>query len=146
MLFDTLRECNSVASFITLSDNLIDNECMMQLGEFIQGNQHISLLYICSNKITDRGIEILSEHLAGNTTLKYLDLNNNNGITEASVPYLLEIAKRSCIEVIILWYISLSSESKKKIQETLKIPINQREIPIKSNTKSAAKISELSRS
>ncbi len=141
MLFDTLRKCNSVVSDLNLSYNEIDDECMKQLGEYVQDNQHLKILRLVKNKVTDKGIEIISEYLIGNTKLKELGLYGNMGITDESVPYFREIAKKSCI---IRMNISGSSKSRGKqqeIEELLKIPIDEREIPIKSNTKSAAKIS-----
>ncbi len=140
MLIDTLRECNSVISVLDLSINEIDDECMKQLGEYIQDNEHLERLEIGS-KVTDKGIEMLSEYLIGNTTLKELNLSNK-GITDVSVPYLIDIAKKSCITEIDIENTSISEEKEDELTEkTFKIPIEQREIPIKSNTKSAAKIS-----
>ncbi len=142
MLFDTLRECNSVVSILDLSwIRQIDDECMKQLGEYIQDNKCIEKLRVRNNKITNKGIEIISEYLIGNTKLDELYFDDNNGITDASVPYLIEIAKKSCITEIDIRSTSISEEKQQEIEELLKIPIDEREIPIKSNTKSAAKIS-----
>ena len=141
MLFDTLRECNSIVSDLNLSYNQIDDECMKQLGEYVQNNEHLEKLEIGSNKLTDKRIEILSEYLNGNTTLKELYLRNNNGITDVSVPYLIEIAKKSCITRLFIGNTSISQEKQQEIDEALSISIDEREVPIKSNTKSAAKIS-----
>ena len=140
-MFDTLRECNSVVSYLYLSHNQIDDECMKQLGEYLQDKEHIEILELGDTKITDKGVEILSEYLIGNITLKELLLHGNKGITDASVPYLVEMINKSCIVRINLYETSISEEKKQKIEEALSIPIDQREIPIKSNTKSAAKIS-----
>ncbi len=114
---------------------------MKQLGEFVQDNEHLKKLDVSYNKVTDKGIEIISEYLIENTKLKVLDLCFNRGITDVSVPYLIEIAKKSCITQIDIHYTSLSEGKRKEIEEAFKIPIEEREIPIKSNTKSAAKIS-----
>ncbi len=96
---------------------------------------------LSSNEATDKGIETIPEDLIGNTKLKVLDLNRNSGITDASVPYLIEIAKKSCITEIGLRDTLISYAKKQEVEELLKIPIDEREVPIKSNTKSAAKIS-----
>ncbi len=141
MLFDTLRECNSVISVLNLSSNNVGDECMKQLGEYVQDSQYLDILRLGNNKITDKGIEMISEYLIGNTKLKELDLSVNKGITDASVPYLVEIGNKSCITKIGLRDTSISEEKQQQIKELLKIPIEEREIPIKSNTKSAAKIS-----
>ncbi len=137
-----MRECNSIVSLLCLSYNRqIDDECMKQLGEYVQDNKHLERLDIDYTKITDKGIEIISEYLIGNTKLNKLDLDDNNGITDKSVPYLIEIAKKSCTTDISLNDTLMSEEKQQEIEELLNIPIEQREIPIKSNTKSAAKIS-----
>ena len=59
MLFDTLRECNSVVSLLNLSYNEIDDECMKQLGEYLQDNEHLEILWLGYNNITDIGVGIL---------------------------------------------------------------------------------------
>ncbi len=141
MLIDTLRECNSVVSLLNLTGNEIDDECMKQLGEYVQDNEHLERLILDINKVTDKGTEMLSECLIGNTILKVLDLSWNKEITDLSIPYLIEIAKKSCITEIDIRYTSTSQEKKQEIEDLLKIPIEEREIPIKSNTKSAAKVS-----
>lgn len=48
--------------------------------------------------------------------------------------------------ILALAYTSLSDAKIKEVIEALKIPVDQREIPIKSGSKSAAKISTLSSS
>ena len=140
-MFDTLRECNLIVSKLSLYGNEIDDECMKQFGEYVQDNEHLERLEIGKIKISDKGIEIISEYLIGNTKLKELDLKYNKGITDVSVPYLIEIAKKSCITQMVVEYTSISEEKQQEIDEAHKIPIDEREIPIKSNTKSAAKIS-----
>ncbi len=140
-MFDTLRECNSVVTGLTLYKNAIDDECMQQLGEYVQENKYLERLNINGNKITDKGVEILSEYLSGNILLKELGLYYNRGITNASVPYLVDIANKSYITNIYLVDTSITYKNQQEINNALSIPIDEREIPIKSNTKSAAKIS-----
>ncbi len=72
--------------------------------------------------------------MIGNTKLKGLELNGNKGITNASIPYLIEIAKKSCITEIDLYWTTITEVKQQELAEFL-------EIPIKSNSKSAAKIS-----
>lgn len=134
MLFDTLKECNSVVSKLNLSYNPLDDECMKQLGEYIQDNEHLKTLRLEDNKITDDGVKILSEYLIGDTALKELDLSWNRRITDASFPHLIEMANKSCITNINIWNASISYARRQEIDKALSIPIEQREIPIKSNT------------
>ncbi len=141
VLFDTLKECNSVISHLSLPGNQFDDDCMNQLGEFIQENEYLQALNIGEAKITDKGVKILSEYLIGNTILEKLYLNYNKGITDASAPYLIEIAKKTCISTIYFDHTRITDKKTKDIEEALKISMDKREIPIKSNAKSAAKIS-----
>lgn len=140
MLFDTLKECNSNVSNLNLSYNQLDDECMKHLGEYLHYNEHIETIRLGYNYATDKGVEILSEYLIGNIALRQLYLNGSKGITDASVPHLIEMVNKSCITNIALWGTSISEDKNQEIYEAESIPIEQREIPIKSNTKSAAKI------
>lgn len=141
LLFDTLRESRSIVRKLSIAGNHnLDDECIRRLGEYIQDNEYLHDLLHVSNHLTDRGVEILSDFLIGNTTLISLTLGGK-GITDASVVHLLEIAQKTCIMDIIIWETAISEEKRRKIIEILKIPIQQREITINSNSKSAAKIS-----
>lgn len=140
-LLDTLKECNSVVSKLDLSCNQLDDECMQQLGEYIQNNENVEVLRLDRNKITDKGAEILSEYLIGNTKLRKLCMAGNLGITDRSVPHLIEMINKSCIATLNVDYTSASEEKQQEIKEALKIQIEQREISVKSDIKSAAKIS-----
>lgn len=141
VLIDTLNQCKSIVSKLELERCQIDDECLKQLCEFVQNNEHLEELSLGYNLITDKGMEMLSESLIGNIKLKVLGIEYNNKITDASAPHLVEIAKKSCIKEIKLYGISLSPNNKQGIELKLKIPTDRREVPIKSNTKSAAKIS-----
>lgn len=139
MLFDNLKRCNSTISKIDISRNQLDDDSMTSLGEYIEENQHLEKLILKENIITDKGIASLAEHLVGNTTLKILDFTNNRDISNESGLILLDVAKKSCLNEILFFYTSITDDIKSRIEEALKIPIDQREIPIISNSKSAAK-------
>ncbi len=140
-LFETLNECKSTISLLSISCVNFNEEFMKPLGECIQCNQHLETLHLVDLTLTDKGIEILSEFLIGNTTLKELGAIGISGITNASVPHLLEIVKKSYITNVVMNTLSLAFDKQNDIREATKIPILKREIPIKSNTKSAAKTS-----
>lgn len=114
---------------------------MVSLAEFLQGNQHLTHLQLSINSFTDKGVEILSQSLIGNNVLQELSLGYNPNITDKSVPYLVDIATKSCIIRIEIWDTSISKESSRTIMNSLHIPIEQRGVPIRSNIKSAAKAS-----
>ncbi len=101
VLLTTLRESNSTILELALSGNEIDDECMEQLGEFIQSNQNLQVFYV-GRKITDRGIETLSKCMAGNTMLKELYLGYNEGITNKSIPLLIKLIESTHLEELLV--------------------------------------------
>lgn len=139
-LFETLRTCKSVVSNLYLNKIHVDEEFIKQVGEYLQDNPFLELLYIENAKLTDKSVEILSGYCKGNSMLKELYLHNNETVTDASVPFLVEMAKRSSIHAVFLVDTSISEENKEEIIRLLDIPLDQRELPIKSNTKSASKL------
>ncbi len=127
---------------MSLVENQLDDGCMQSLGEYIQDNQYLENLNLIQNRITDKGIEILSECLIGNTVLKRLDLQGNYDITNASTPCLVRIIKSSYVNHVYLGRYSKNiREIQEEIDTLLKIPVTKRAIPIKSNLKSATKVS-----
>lgn len=146
VLFGTLKECNSIMSNLNFLWNQLDDECMKQLGEYIQDNKYVEILRLGGNDIADKGVKILSEYLIGNFTLKELDLSFNRELTDASAPYLIEMINKSSIVNMGLGNTSISGEKKQEIEKALSIPLDKREIPIKSSTKSATKIQSSSTS
>lgn len=139
-MFTTLKECRSFISKLNLSFNQLDDECMQALGEYAQDNDYLQKLEIGCNNITDKGFRILYEHLIGNVKLKELNIERNGGITNISAPNLADMAKKTCITNINFWFTSITEKNFETIRVALQIPIEKREIPIKSKSKSAAKI------
>lgn len=142
VLFNCLRDSKSYISALNVYSNKLDDGCMKSLGEYIQNNGHLKAINIGGNYITNKGVKILTEYLIGNTVLNVLDLSDSMEITMESTPYLIEIAKKS--HIISLYTLGLLMPLKKsfELQALISIPIDQREIPIISHTKSASKISE----
>lgn len=75
-----------------------------------------------------------------NTKLNHLSLRNYRSITNRSLDIIEETAMKSKLTSITLEGTSLQSQEIRRIDAALSIPFNDRDIPIKSNTKSAAKI------
>lgn len=140
MLFDALRESNSKIVRIGLCKNDIDDKCMNSLADYLYKNPYVNEIWLGHNHISDKGIEILSEHVIGSLSIKFLDFENNNKITNASVPYFLEMCKQSYITALGLSETSISGQMKTDIFSALSISIDQRDIYIQSQTKSAAKL------
>lgn len=138
-LFDTFKKEKSTVITIDLDFNKLDDTCMASMGEYIQNNQFISNIYLRGNNISDKGIEILSHYLIGNTTLRLLGFGNNEKITNKSRDNLANIAKMSTITYIYLSDTSISESIQESIAKLLQIPVDKRAIPISSTAKSAAK-------
>lgn len=118
----------------------IDDGAMASLGDFIRKSSTIKKIYLESNKITDQGIALLAESMIGNISLKFLEFSFNVHITESSLPNFHQIASNTAVNDIRLAETKIPYEKRKSLFTLLSIPVEQRELPIISNTKSAAKI------
>lgn len=98
VLLDTLRESKSEISNLKFTLNKLDDEFIPSLGSFIQNNKHMKILDIGMNAITNKGVEMLSEYLDGNSLLKEFHLSHNANITNDSIPFLLRMIESSNIE------------------------------------------------
>lgn len=139
-MFDTLRELKSTIKYLIVSHAQLDDNCLDPIGEFLQDNRFLEGLDLRANKITDKGVEMLSHYIIGNITLKTLYLSYNFTISDASVPYFLEMAKTSHVMGMEFWSTLVSHQNVQSIRDALAIPIEQREIPLLSTSKSAAKV------
>lgn len=136
VLCDTLKTCHSVVTTLNISHNQINDDCIKSFAELIQDNESLAKLNLRSNLITDKGIELLCDCLVGYSVITDLYLIGNQGITNASLPYLIDIIKKTHIIDLD----ALSSEAKEEeIRIALKLPIEQRQIPVASKSKSASK-------
>ncbi len=147
--FETVNKQENKIESVVLNDNIIDDECMKAVGEFIQRNKTLKKIELSKsnprikngNNITDKGVEILVDTIAGNTTLRELILDGYKGITTVSIPYLAELATKTYVKEISIEKSSLLKNELKKLKDIFQKPFNSREIPINSKTKSAAKLS-----
>lgn len=145
VLFDTIREFCPKVKDLGLDASNLDVGCMNSLGDLIQQSDSLEILGLYGNESSERGIndeciEILSSFIVGNQTLESLDLHGNKGITKNSVQLFEEMAAKSCLKGIVLYSTLIDDADKKKIKKQVEIPNDQRELPIQSKTKSAAKI------
>lgn len=139
-MLNCIRDLSSKIETLELHGNQLDDTFMNALGEFIFESQTIKTVAIGGNKITDQGIEVLADRIAGNSSLSTLSLYDTPGITVASLPYLIDIATRTCVQYIPVYNSSIDYREDSELQKQLKTPIETRLTPIKSNTKSAAKL------
>lgn len=147
ILFKTLKECNSEVEYISLEESQINDDCMEDLGEFIQSDSFLKNISIGNSYgqdtiISDKGIEILTPYLIGNTVLKEIGIFGPNDITTKSFPLLNEIALKSCLNNFYIDEPNLSEDEFNNFNQIFNIPLDQREIPIFSLSKSAKKSSQ----
>lgn len=146
-LFDTLRTSNTSISTLILRGNDFDEGCITALGELLQQNEKIECVSLGdeyrsrAQRIKDDGVENLASYLIGNTSLKSLDLSNHEGITMASYPTMEDLALRTGLTDIQINNTSIPESKQRAINKLLRISVEKRDIPIYSNTKSAAKSS-----
>lgn len=111
-LFDALKGSSSPqVNSLDLRFNRLGDECMRSLGEYIENNKYLTSLRLSQNRITDNGIEILSNFIIKSESLQYLYVDRNVGITERSIPYLINILELSKSCQIEYDYTSITDDS-----------------------------------
>lgn len=128
ILFDRFKNCHSTISWISITENNVDDNCMAALGEYIKHNENIAGVYVMYAQISDRGVEILSDHILGNKTIYQFDFQGNVGITDQSAQYFIDIAKNTYVNNIYVSDTSISDEKHEEILRYLVIPNEEREI------------------
>lgn len=131
-LFCSLKSLN-------LSANNLGDGCMSDVGDLVKSIPSLEKIRLNSNEITNKGIESLFPCLFGNTTLRYLGLSQNPEITNYEL--FEELASASAITNVSVEGTGVTFEQEAEIKRKFHIPIDSREIPIMSNSKSAAKSS-----
>lgn len=108
LLFKTLQESNSTLKSVNLGLNLLDDECMNALGEFVKHSKYLEQVHIGYNNISDKGIAILSTYIIGNETLNVIGLWECIEITNKSLPDFIKMIESSCIGIIDIRATSIS--------------------------------------
>lgn len=139
-IFDTFSHFENLKAF-GRTYCFFEKKFLERLLTFVEECEHLEELDLSSTEITDSTIEILVQSLAGNTSIRRLHLSENVHITNRSIPALLELAKTTNITDISLYSTSLAQSSINEIHKQFSVLLEEREIPIKSNAKSAAKSS-----
>ncbi len=99
-------------------------------------------LRICDfshNNIGDEGFTVFLQAFEGSVAIFSVNFSNNQRITNAIVPIATEIIKTCTIKQLELFSLGIFPRESFLIQEVLSLPIEQRMIPVQSNSKSAAK-------
>lgn len=135
-MFDTLKRNNSRIAEIMFWTNNLDDQCMKSLGEYIQNSKNLKYISLYQNEFTDKGIEILTPFLVGNTTLGSIDFRSNEGVTDASGPYILEIARTSHMNSFGLVCTNVSGKMICEILKVFQVPAQKRRVQIASSSES----------
>ncbi len=136
MLFDM-----NELKHLDLQKSNINDEYLDKLGDVIGSSDKIHMVNLRSNNnITDDGLNKLMNNMVGNTSLRELDLSYNQKITIKSIPCLMEMAEVTSITTLIMYYTGMTYLELEQVHKAFRKPIDEREIPIKSKTKSAAKM------
>lgn len=102
-----LKENNSSISELALSGNRIDDNCLVQLSEYVQSSKDLQVLYV-GREISDDGVEMLCKNIKGNTVLKELYLGYNNKITDKSIPMLINLIESTYLERLLVQHSSIT--------------------------------------
>ena len=80
-------------SVLNLQENNINADGCRELGKLLEQGNNFALreLYLDTNNIDDEGLEILVGALENNTSLEYLNLQNNGGISIKGLKRLLKL-------------------------------------------------------
>lgn len=122
---------------------LTSDESIASLCELINSNE--SLQYVISDSYSQadslpmKMLETISDKLIGNVSLRYLSLNIKVGEGDKYNEIFHDLATKTGITSINMPPGSVTEEEATEIQRLLQIPLNEREIPISSTMKSAAK-------
>lgn len=147
ILFNFLAWDQSV-TYLNISGNNLDDSCMEAAADMLRNNCYIEHLLFGEhrgNKITDAGVEIISEAIEGHISLMCVKFSHNRGITDASVPIIEHMILHSCIgkttsfNFQFIESTSISEEQKVRLTNLLEAPLESRTLPISSKSKSAAK-------
>lgn len=103
ILLNVIKDNVLKISEIHIGGNYLDDEIVRTLCECIKCNQHITSVDIGQCKITDKGMEVICDSLAGNTSLRSFGLSKNKGITNNSIINLVKLIDSSSIIAVNIY-------------------------------------------
>jgi len=136
-----LKSNNESIVKISMHHTDFDDDSIEIFGRLIKQNKNICSIDLTGNKITDKGVEMLSEYIIGNTSINKIYLVMNKGITNYSLEIIKNMVKTSYISCFDVYMTNINNKEIDEIDEILKIPVEEREIPLFTirNVKSASK-------
>jgi Ran GTPase-activating protein (RanGAP) involved in mRNA processing and transport len=117
-LVKTLSNNNNVLHTLHLRNVGITDQGAKYLVEMIQTNKTLIIFQIGMNQISDDGILLLVNAIKNdNTTIRWLDLSENNLLTDLSVNCLLQMIEHNqSLKTLIVHGCNLSTEGKYRLK------------------------------
>lgn len=119
--------------------NRLDEGCADSLCDFLSNNNELEVINLGNNRISDNLVERICSALIGNTKIRSLLLSGNKGITSKSFKPLKNMIEKSTVTDFYLFYTSMDHELTDKLDLISRTSYRDRDIPIFSSSKSAAK-------
>lgn len=138
-LFESLEDHDDL-KLISLGNNNLGDDFIESFARFMQHSQSLTYLNLSKNFITDKSALAMLDSLRGNKVFTALSLFENDQITDAFVEPLIEIIKCSGLRYVDLLDTYVSANDIDKIRRSLHTPFHERDLPLDSKSKSAAKI------
>jgi Ran GTPase-activating protein (RanGAP) involved in mRNA processing and transport len=121
-LSEVLSTANSTLKLLNFSDNDTTDQGAEYLAEMLQRNEKLTHLWLDSNIIGDRGVQLLADALTHhNTSLEQLYLNGNKLVTDSSVDSLVLMLKTNqSLTIFEISDCNLSEAGKAKLRDVEK--------------------------
>lgn len=111
-MLDMLRIRKAKLKRLTVSGNSLGDEFLKSFGELFKSSNTLTYVDLTRNDISDKGIDIISKYLSGNSILDELLLGQNIKITDKSIPTLTKMVESSSLKVLGLESTAITQHNK----------------------------------
>lgn len=141
-LLDALHKASNL-KYLSLPNAGLDDYGVLSLCDLINANKSIQKInngsYSSTSGISKKALWALAEALVGNVILTELSLNVKVENGESCFDAFKNIATKTYIKEMHISRESVSDSEMTELKHLIKVPVEKREIPVTSTTKSAAK-------
>lgn len=95
---------------IAFTDNLLDDDCVDLVFDLLMENKNINHVSI-GKLISDVGVKIIHSHAPKLDRLVTFDLSSNEGITDSSLPLIIDMIENTKVEISSLSRTLVSAKS-----------------------------------
>lgn len=127
-------------SEVTFCNTGLNDLFLIEFAQIMK--EYLLPIYTCDfsrNYFADKGFIAFFEALEGSVTINNVDFSTNPNLTKDVALIAHGIIKTCTIKKLNLYQTGAQNQEASKIEEALALKIEERAIPIQSNTKSAAK-------